>query len=128
MRAPFKRGMQELGWHEGKNIEYRVAAAAGDVGHLDALARELAVQGVDVIVATQFLFWGTSVCSGSDKQTLHTASTSFHGDDFVELGRAIAAGGAMDADTGQDVFAARISLDGEAAIARWRVASGSDRR
>jgi len=51
MRAPFKRGMQELGWHEGKNIEYRVAAAAGDVGHLDALARELAVQGVDVIVA-----------------------------------------------------------------------------
>jgi succinate dehydrogenase/fumarate reductase flavoprotein subunit len=62
-------------------------------------AVELKRRGVDVVVATQILFWGTSVCSGSDKQTLHTASTGRHGDDFVELARAIAAGGAMDADT-----------------------------
>lgn len=62
-------------------------------------AVELKRRGVDVLVATQTLFWGTSACSGSDKQTLHTASTSRRGDHFVELARAIGAGGAMDADT-----------------------------
>ncbi len=62
-------------------------------------AVELKRRGVDVVVATQALFWGTSVCSGSDKQTLHTASTSRRGDDFVALSKGIGAGGAMDADT-----------------------------
>ena len=62
-------------------------------------AVELRRRGVDVLVATQILFWGTSVCSGSDKQTLHTACTGHHGDDFTAMARAIAAGGAMDADT-----------------------------
>lgn len=51
MRTPFKQGMQELGWHEGRNIEYRVLAAGGDPGRLEALARELMAQGVEVIVA-----------------------------------------------------------------------------
>ena len=51
LRAPFKQGMRDLGWLEGKNIEYRVVAAAGDVSRLDALARELVEQRVDVIVA-----------------------------------------------------------------------------
>lgn len=62
-------------------------------------AVELRRRKTDVVVATQTLFWGTSACSGSDKQTLHTASTSFHGDDFVKLAGALGAGGAMDADT-----------------------------
>lgn len=62
-------------------------------------AVELRRQHVDVIVATQTLFWGTSACSGSDKQTLHTASTSNRGDDFTRLAAAIGAGGSMDADT-----------------------------
>lgn len=62
-------------------------------------AVELARGGVDVVVATQTLFWGTSACSGSDKQTLHTAATSRRGDDFVALAKAIGGGGAMDADT-----------------------------
>lgn len=62
-------------------------------------AVELARRGVDVVVATQTLFWGTSACSGSDKQTLHTAATSRRGDNFVALAQAIGAGGAMDADT-----------------------------
>lgn len=62
-------------------------------------AVELKRRDVDVIVATQTLFWGTSACSGSDKQTLHTVSTSRLGDNFVALAQAIAAGGAMDADT-----------------------------
>ncbi|MDR1708889.1 MAG: FAD-binding protein [Candidatus Accumulibacter sp.] len=62
-------------------------------------AVELKRRKVDVVVATQTLFWGTSACSGSDKQTLHTASTSAAGDSFIELARALGAGGAMDADT-----------------------------
>lgn len=62
-------------------------------------AVELRRRKVDVLVATQTLFWGTSACSGSDKQTLHTASTSFRGDNFTALAGAIGAGGAMDADT-----------------------------
>jgi succinate dehydrogenase/fumarate reductase flavoprotein subunit len=62
-------------------------------------AVELKRRKVDVLVATQTLFWGTSACSGSDKQTLHTASTSFKGDNFTALASAIGAGGAMDADT-----------------------------
>ncbi|MDR2789232.1 MAG: FAD-binding protein [Candidatus Accumulibacter sp.] len=62
-------------------------------------AVELKRRSVDVVVATQALFWGTSVCSGSDKQTLHTASTSASGDSFTELAKALGAGGAMDADT-----------------------------
>jgi succinate dehydrogenase / fumarate reductase flavoprotein subunit len=62
-------------------------------------AVELKRRKIDVLVATQTLFWGTSACSGSDKQTLHTASTSFKGDNFIALASAIGAGGAMDADT-----------------------------
>ena len=56
-------------------------------------------RGVDVMVATQSAWGGTSACSGSDKQTLHTANTADRGDDFRALAEAIAAGGAMDADT-----------------------------
>ncbi|WP_390254068.1 FAD-binding protein [Brenneria goodwinii] len=62
-------------------------------------AVELKRRQVDVLVATQTLFWGTSACSGSDKQTLHTAATSNRGDNFIQLANALSAGGAMDADT-----------------------------
>ena len=34
-----------------------------------------------------------------DKQTLHTAATGRHGDDFIALAAALGAGGAMDEDT-----------------------------
>ena len=51
MRAAFTQGMQDLGWVEGNNIEYRFAYAAGDVDRLDGLASELIGQRVDVIVA-----------------------------------------------------------------------------
>lgn len=54
--------------------------------------------GLDVLVATMSPYGGTSACSGSDKQTLHTAGTSNKGDDFVKLAQAIGAGGAMDPD------------------------------
>jgi putative tryptophan/tyrosine transport system substrate-binding protein len=51
LRTPFKQGMHDLGWSEGKNVEYRVVAADYDVNRLDALARELVEGKVDVIVA-----------------------------------------------------------------------------
>src|SRR5437016_1231074 len=43
-------------------------------------AVELKRHGIDVVVATQNLHGGTSACSGSDEQTLHTAATGRHGD------------------------------------------------
>ena len=48
--AAFKQGMQELGWLERKNIEYRIVYAGSDASRLDALARELVGQQVDVIL------------------------------------------------------------------------------
>ena len=51
LRAAFKQGMNDLGWLEGKNVEYRIVYADGDVDRLDALASELIGQKVEVIVA-----------------------------------------------------------------------------
>jgi succinate dehydrogenase / fumarate reductase flavoprotein subunit len=62
-------------------------------------AVELARRGVCVAVASQSAWGGTSACSGSDKQTIHTANTADRGDDFRAMAAAIGAGGAMDADT-----------------------------
>ncbi len=62
-------------------------------------AVELARRGQQVLVASMSLFGGTSACSGSDKQTLHTAGTSRNGDDFLALATALGAGGCMDHDT-----------------------------
>jgi succinate dehydrogenase / fumarate reductase, flavoprotein subunit len=56
-------------------------------------------RGIDVVVATENIYRGTSACSGSDKQTLHTAASGRHGDDFVAVAAALGAGGAMDEDT-----------------------------
>ena len=62
-------------------------------------AVELKREGIDVVVASTGLFSGTSACSGSDKQTIHTAGTSNRGDNFVKLSQDISAGGCMDKDT-----------------------------
>jgi succinate dehydrogenase / fumarate reductase, flavoprotein subunit len=62
-------------------------------------AVELKRREIDVVVATQSAFGGTSACSGSDKQTLHTANSANRGDDFEALAHAIGAGGAMDPRT-----------------------------
>jgi len=50
LRAAFAKGMQDLGWLEGKNFDYRFVYADGDVGRLDMLASELVAQRVDVIL------------------------------------------------------------------------------
>ena len=62
-------------------------------------AVELARRGVDVAIVSQSAWGGTSACSGSDKQTLHTANTADIGDNYAAMAGAIGAGGAMDADT-----------------------------
>ena len=62
-------------------------------------AVELKRRGGDVIVVSQSAWGGTSACSGSDKQTLHTANTSDQGDNFKAMAQSIRAGGAMDEDT-----------------------------
>jgi succinate dehydrogenase/fumarate reductase flavoprotein subunit len=56
-------------------------------------------RGIDVSVLSQSAWGGTSACSGSDKQTLHTANTANAGDNFAAMARALRAGGAMDEDT-----------------------------
>ena len=71
------------------------AAAPPDCAPRSRLKR----RDVDVIVATQSAFGGTSACSGSDKQTLHTANGAGRGDDFRAMADALGAGGAMDEDT-----------------------------
>lgn len=62
-------------------------------------AVELKRRGGQVLIASQSAWGGTSACSGSDKQTLHTANTADQGDNFHAMARAIRAGGAMDEDT-----------------------------
>ncbi|MCM2475490.1 FAD-binding protein [Rhizobium sp. CG5] len=62
-------------------------------------AVELKRRGDDVVVISQSAWGGTSACSGSDKQTLHTANTADQGDNFKAMARAIRDGGAMDEDT-----------------------------
>ena len=61
-------------------------------------AVELRRRGVDVTILSQSAWGGTSACSGSDKQTLHTANTADQGDNFRAMAAAIRAGGAMDED------------------------------
>ena len=51
-RVAFKQGMHDLGWMEGRNVEYLVVYANGDVDRLDALAGELLGQKAEVIVVS----------------------------------------------------------------------------
>jgi ABC-type uncharacterized transport system substrate-binding protein len=50
LRTAFKQGMQDRGWLEGKNVEYRFVYANGDVDRLEALASELIGQKIEVIL------------------------------------------------------------------------------
>ena len=61
-------------------------------------AIELHRGGNEVLVATMSAYGGTSACSGSDKQTLHTAGTSNRGDNIAQLAKDIGSGGCMDHD------------------------------
>ncbi|MER8772794.1 FAD-binding protein [Mesorhizobium sp. M0960] len=61
-------------------------------------AVELRRRGKEVVIVSQSAWGGTSACSGSDKQTLHTANSADQGDNYKAMARAIRAGGAMDED------------------------------
>jgi len=47
----FKQGMRELGWVEGKNIEYEIRAAGGKLERFPALVAELLQLKVDLFLA-----------------------------------------------------------------------------
>jgi putative tryptophan/tyrosine transport system substrate-binding protein len=48
----FKQGMHDLGWTEGKTVEYRAVYANGNVNRLNALVAELIGQKAEVIVVS----------------------------------------------------------------------------
>jgi putative ABC transport system substrate-binding protein len=50
LRAAFIQGMHDLGWLEGKNVEYRFVYANGDLDRLDALAGEVIGEKAEVIL------------------------------------------------------------------------------
>ena len=82
LRAAFTQGMQDLGWQEGKNVEYRYVYADGDMRRLDTLARELVEQQVDVIL----------VGSGQSADAAHRATKTIA---IVMAGVANAAGAGL---------------------------------
>src|ERR1700733_12538066 len=100
-RLPNERPPQEFVAAHGFTIPLRrcqaLVVGSGAAGLRAAV--EAKRRGVDVMIATQSAWGGTSACSGSDKQTLHTANSADQGDNFRALAEAIGAGGAMDADT-----------------------------
>ena len=52
-------------------------------------AVELKRAGAEVVVCSSGLFAGTSACSGSDKQTIHTAGTANRGDENTHAAKSI---------------------------------------
>lgn len=85
------------GWNIPVHRARVVIVGSGAAGLRAAV--ELMRRDVEVTLVTQSAYGGTSACSGSDKQTLHTANTSDRGDNFRAMAEAIGAGGAMDKDT-----------------------------
>lgn len=100
-RLPPERGADESVIVAGLRLPlYRaqcIVVGSGAAGLRAAV--ELTRRGVGVAVVSQSAWGGTSACSGSDKQTIHTANTAGRGDDFHAMAAAIGAGGAMDSDT-----------------------------
>ena len=48
----FKQGIAELGWREGRNVEYLFAYAYGDLNQFDSLASQLVAQRAELIVVS----------------------------------------------------------------------------
>lgn len=89
--------MELAGWQVPVHRHGCVIVGSGAAGLRAAV--ELRRRGGDVVILSQSAWGGTSACSGSDKQTLHTANTADRGDDYKAMAHAIRAGGAMDEDT-----------------------------
>ena len=93
-RLPPDRGADETLAAGGLTLPlYRADCLVVGIGRGGLRAAvELARRGVGVAVASQSAWGGTSACSGSDKQTIHTANTADRGDDFRAMAAAIARG------------------------------------
>jgi succinate dehydrogenase/fumarate reductase flavoprotein subunit len=100
-RLPPESGASEILTVAGYQVPvYRSGCAIVGSGAAGLRAAvELKRRGNDVVIISQSVWGGTSACSGSDKQTLHTANTADQGDNYLDMARAIRAGGAMDQDT-----------------------------
>lgn len=96
-RAELSRETLAVDGHELTVYRSAVVVVGSGAAGLRA-AVELKRHGEDVLVASTSPFGGTSACSGSDKQTLHTAGTNRVGDNFVKLAADLGAGGCMDLD------------------------------
>ncbi len=96
-KPPTKESISVHGWQLPVRRARVFIVGSGAAGLRAAV--ELKRRNVEVSVVTQSAYGGTSACSGSDKQTLHTANTSDRGDNFRAMAEAIGAGGAMDKDT-----------------------------
>ncbi len=96
-KPPTKEWTTAHGWNIPLRRAPVVIVGSGAAGLRAAV--ELKRRGVEVCVLTQSAYGGTSACSGSDKQTLHTANTADRGDNFKAMAQALGAGGAMDQDT-----------------------------
>ncbi|WP_176084575.1 FAD-binding protein [Martelella sp. HB161492] len=96
-RAPDAHIAIENGWHIPVYRSGALVVGSGAAGLRAAV--EMKRRDCDVVIVSQSAWGGTSACSGSDKQTLHAANISDHGDDYFDMARAISAGGAMDEDT-----------------------------
>ena len=96
--APGPADHMEVAGHEFPVFQCgSVVIGSGAAGLRAAI--EMKRRDVDVTIISQSAWGGTSACSGSDKQTLHTANTKDQGDDFQAMAASIRAGGAMDEDT-----------------------------
>ncbi len=92
-----KEWVSAHGWRIPVRRARVVIVGSGAAGLRAAV--ELKRRDVETTVVTQSAYGGTSACSGSDKQTLHTANTADRGDNFKAMADTIGAGGAMDKDT-----------------------------
>ena len=64
--APFRKGMEDMGWIDGKTVRIESYDAKGDPKRLDAIMQELVRSNVDVIVA---------MCTPEAKSAMKATST-----------------------------------------------------
>ena len=92
----FDRSLNLQGWQVPVYKSSALVVGSGAAGLRAAV--ELSRRDVNVTIISQSAWGGTSACSGSDKQTLHTANTADQGDNYKAMAESIGAGGAMDQD------------------------------
>jgi len=85
----FKQGMRDLGWLEGRNVEYRGFPAGRVVSQFDAMAVELVSQQVDVILATSTQATRAAQRATTTVPIVMTGSSNAVGNGFIASPHAI---------------------------------------